>query len=233
MLAAELAARAPGAPRGSAGRGPCSAACPAGRRRRSRSSRGHWSFTCEELVDLLLVLDHREARLRVVDDVLHLRLDRVLVERHRDPAERLGGQHGPVELRAGCRRRRRSCRRGRSRGRPGRARSHGSPPGIGPRCGPARSRTPSRGWRPCRAGAGHCPGPAWGRCPSPERGPCSCGVVLDAVHYVEPGTRAKVPARHAGTVKHSSLTPLERMSTARPGPDSTTFRWVFRDSSGR
>ena len=54
----------------------------------------------EQLVHLLLVLDHREARLGVVDDELHLLLDGVLVERHRDAAERLGGQHRPVELRA-------------------------------------------------------------------------------------------------------------------------------------
>jgi hypothetical protein len=52
----------------------------------------------EQLVHLLLVLDHREARLRVADDVLHLLLDGVLVEGHRDPAERLRGEHGPVEL---------------------------------------------------------------------------------------------------------------------------------------
>jgi len=41
----------------------------------------------EELVDLLLVLDDREARLRVVDDVFHLLLAGVLVERHRNAAE--------------------------------------------------------------------------------------------------------------------------------------------------
>ena len=53
---------------------------------------------CEELVDLLLVLDDREARLRVVDDVFHLLLAGVLVERHRNAAERLRGEHRPVEL---------------------------------------------------------------------------------------------------------------------------------------
>src|SRR6266478_134224 len=52
----------------------------------------------EELVDLLLVLDDREARLRVVDDVFHLLLDGVLVERHRYAPERLRGEHRPVEL---------------------------------------------------------------------------------------------------------------------------------------
>ena len=53
----------------------------------------------QELVHLLLVLDHREPRLRVVHDVLHLLLDRVLVERHGHAAEGLGGQHRPVERR--------------------------------------------------------------------------------------------------------------------------------------
>jgi len=53
----------------------------------------------QELVHLLLVLHHGEARLGVVHHVLHLALDGVLVERHRDPPEGLGGQHGPVELR--------------------------------------------------------------------------------------------------------------------------------------
>ena len=53
----------------------------------------------EQLVDLLLVLDHREARLGVIHDVRELALDRVLVERYRDAAERLRRHHGPVELR--------------------------------------------------------------------------------------------------------------------------------------
>jgi hypothetical protein len=61
-----------------------------------RAPRAH----VQELVDLLLVLDDREAGLRVVEDVFHLLLDPVLVERHRHAAERLGGEHRPVELRA-------------------------------------------------------------------------------------------------------------------------------------
>jgi hypothetical protein len=51
----------------------------------------------QELVHLLLVLDHGEAGLRVGEDELHLLLDGVLVERHRHAAQRLGGQHRPVE----------------------------------------------------------------------------------------------------------------------------------------
>jgi hypothetical protein len=35
----------------------------------------------------------------VGEDVLHLLLDGVLVQRHRHAPERLGGEHGPVELR--------------------------------------------------------------------------------------------------------------------------------------
>ena len=54
----------------------------------------------QELVDLLLVLDDREARLGVIDDEGQLALDRVLVERHRHAAERLGGHDRPVERRA-------------------------------------------------------------------------------------------------------------------------------------
>jgi hypothetical protein len=54
----------------------------------------------QELVHLLLILDHREPHLRVVHDVLHLLLDRVLVQRHGHAADRLGGQHSPVERRA-------------------------------------------------------------------------------------------------------------------------------------
>ena len=53
----------------------------------------------EQLVHLLLVLCHREACLRVIEHELHLFGDRVLIDRHRHRAERLGGQHRPVELR--------------------------------------------------------------------------------------------------------------------------------------
>jgi hypothetical protein len=52
----------------------------------------------QELVDLLLVLRDGEPRLGVVDDVGQLLLDGVLVERHRDAAERLRGEDGPVQL---------------------------------------------------------------------------------------------------------------------------------------
>src|SRR5262249_36147858 len=52
----------------------------------------------QELVHLLLVLDDSEARLGVVDDVLHLLLDGVLVDRDRNAAERLGRHDRPVEL---------------------------------------------------------------------------------------------------------------------------------------
>ena len=54
----------------------------------------------QELVDLLLILDDGEASLGVLDDVLHLALDGVLVDRHRDTAQCLRGHHRPVELRA-------------------------------------------------------------------------------------------------------------------------------------
>ncbi len=54
----------------------------------------------QELVDLLLILDDREPRLGVLDDVLHLALDGVLIDRHGDAAERLRRHHRPVELRA-------------------------------------------------------------------------------------------------------------------------------------
>jgi hypothetical protein len=52
----------------------------------------------QQLVDLLLVLHDREPRLGVVHDVLHLPLDRVLVQRDGHAPERLGGEHRPVEL---------------------------------------------------------------------------------------------------------------------------------------
>ncbi len=52
----------------------------------------------EELVHLLLVLGHGEARLGVVHHVLQLLLDRVLIDGHGHAAERLRGHHRPVEL---------------------------------------------------------------------------------------------------------------------------------------
>ena len=54
----------------------------------------------EDLVDLLLVLADDHAGLRVVDHVVHLGRDGILVDGHGDAAEGLGGEHGPVELRA-------------------------------------------------------------------------------------------------------------------------------------
>ena len=49
---------------------------------------------------LLLVLGHDERGLGVVQHVDQLRSDRILVDRHRDAAQRLGGELGKVELRA-------------------------------------------------------------------------------------------------------------------------------------
>ena len=53
----------------------------------------------DQLVDLFLVLHHREARLRVIEDEHHLLGHGVLVDRHRHGAEALGCQHRPIELR--------------------------------------------------------------------------------------------------------------------------------------
>src|SRR6266446_481379 len=50
-----------------------------------------------DLVDLLLVLGHDHAHLRVVPDVGQLPGDRVLVDRDRDPAQALRGHLGPVQ----------------------------------------------------------------------------------------------------------------------------------------
>ena len=53
----------------------------------------------QELVDLLLVLDHRDRHLGMVEDVGHLLGDGVRVDRHRHAAERLRGAHCPVQAR--------------------------------------------------------------------------------------------------------------------------------------
>ena len=53
----------------------------------------------DQLVDLFLVLHHREARLRVIEHEHHLLGHGVLVDRHRHGAEALGCQHRPIELR--------------------------------------------------------------------------------------------------------------------------------------
>src|SRR4029450_2414180 len=54
----------------------------------------------KQLIDLLLVLDHGDRHLHVIEDVGHLLRDRVGVDRHRHCAERLRGAHGPVEARS-------------------------------------------------------------------------------------------------------------------------------------
>jgi hypothetical protein len=54
----------------------------------------------DQLVDLLLVLRHGEPRLAMVEHELHLGGNGVLVDRQRDRADRLGGDHRPVEPRA-------------------------------------------------------------------------------------------------------------------------------------
>jgi len=53
----------------------------------------------EDLVHLLLVLCDDDRDLRVLPDVGQLAGDRVLVDRHRDAAERLRGHLGPVKPR--------------------------------------------------------------------------------------------------------------------------------------
>ncbi len=54
----------------------------------------------DQLVDLLLVLDDRKAHLGVVEDEGHLLGDRILVDRHRDAAQRLRRGDRPIEARA-------------------------------------------------------------------------------------------------------------------------------------
>ena len=53
----------------------------------------------QDLVDLLLVLHHGEAHACMIEHEAHLGGHRVLIDRHRDGAQRLGGAHGPVEPR--------------------------------------------------------------------------------------------------------------------------------------
>ena len=118
----------------------------------------------EELVDLLLILDHRETRPAVLDHVGELVRDRVLVHGDRDPAEGLGGTHRPVEPRPVLPDDREACRPAGSRGR--RDRPRAPPPRRGPRPSSttARSRTPSRGWRGAPRSAPRCRGAASGTC---------------------------------------------------------------------
>ena len=54
----------------------------------------------QHLVDLLLVLHHTETHLGVVDRKDAFTAHGVLVQRHRNGAQRLGGQHGGVQARA-------------------------------------------------------------------------------------------------------------------------------------
>ena len=53
----------------------------------------------EQLVDLLLVLDHGELDFRVVEDEGHLGRNGVLVHRHRDAAEALHRDHREIKAR--------------------------------------------------------------------------------------------------------------------------------------
>ena len=53
----------------------------------------------EQLIDLLLVLGHGEADPGVIDHVGHLLGHRVLIDRHRHGADRLGRHQGPIESR--------------------------------------------------------------------------------------------------------------------------------------
>ncbi len=63
------------------------------------AERGHAGRRLQQLVDLLLVLDERVVDFRVVQHEDELGGRRVLVHRHRNAAERLRGDHRPVEPR--------------------------------------------------------------------------------------------------------------------------------------
>ena len=54
----------------------------------------------DHLVDLFLVLDDRNADLRILQHVDHFLRDGVLIERNRNRTERLRGHHGHVQTRA-------------------------------------------------------------------------------------------------------------------------------------
>ena len=54
----------------------------------------------DELVDLLLILDHGERHFGMRQDVSHLVGHRVGIDRHRHGAERLPGAHRPIKPRA-------------------------------------------------------------------------------------------------------------------------------------
>ena len=52
----------------------------------------------QQLVDLLLVLDHGETAFRMRQHVLHLVGDGILIDRYRHAAHGLGRRHGPVQM---------------------------------------------------------------------------------------------------------------------------------------
>ena len=54
----------------------------------------------QHLVDLFLILDHGDADFGVLQHIDHFLRDGVLVQRHRNRAQRLRGHHGHVETRA-------------------------------------------------------------------------------------------------------------------------------------
>ena len=53
----------------------------------------------KQLIDLLLILHHRDRHLGVVEDVGHLLRDRVVIDRHWHAAERLRRAHRPIQAR--------------------------------------------------------------------------------------------------------------------------------------
>ena len=65
-----------------------------------RASCGSRSRDRDELVDLLLVLDHGQRHFGVRQNVGHLLGDGVGIDRHRHGAERLAGAHRPIKPRA-------------------------------------------------------------------------------------------------------------------------------------
>jgi hypothetical protein len=58
----------------------------------------HSIHDVQQLVHLLLVLDRGKANGRVLEDEQHFIRHRVLIERHRNAAEALGGAHHHVEM---------------------------------------------------------------------------------------------------------------------------------------
>ena len=123
----------------------------------------------DQLVDLLLVLDDREAHLGVLQDIGHLVGDRVLVDRHRNAAQCLRCGDRPIEPRpvvaddrdlvAAPETQRASARRP-------------TPPPLRrprPSSSSARCRNPSRASRGGRAALGHAPAAISERCQANRR----------------------------------------------------------------